>query len=291
MQIVIFGTGAMACLFGARLAAVADVMLVDNWMEAIDTIRQRGILIEGSNGTQSVRVSAQTFDSPPVPADLVLVLVKSWQTEQVAIHLEPYLKPEGMALSLQNGLGNVEMLGSRAFPGSTAEGATLLDPGHVKEGGTGPTYAAVPGRVVEVLRRAGFDCHSCDREDTESLLWGKLCVSCGINALTAILRIENGKLLERSGARDLMARAAEECAAVARAKGIRIPFSDAAKRVAEVAERTAGNISSMYQDVLRGAPTECDAIYGAVVREARTQGMDVPVNDILWKLMKAIRLQ
>jgi len=291
MRVVLFGTGAMACLFGARLACAAEVTLVGTWTEAIDAIRERGILLEDSQGTQSIHVQAQSFDSPPVPADLVLVLVKSWQTERVVPYLEKYLGSEGIALSLQNGLGNVDMLGSRAFQGSTAEGATLLGPGHVKEGGSGPTYVVAPGWVVELLRQAGFESHQCDREDADGLLWGKLSISCGINALTAILRIVNGELLERSGARDLMVRAAEECAAVARDKGIRIPFSDTAARVKEVAWSTARNKSSMYQDVLRGAPTECDAIYGAVVCEAKLRGVDVPVNNILWKLMRAITLQ
>ena len=291
MRVVLFGTGAMACLFGARLAGAADVTLVGTWSEAIDAIREQGILLENAHGTQSVHVQAQSFDSPPVSADLVLVLVKSWQTRQVAPYLEQYLSSDGLAISLQNGLGNVEILGSRAFPGSTAEGATLLGPGHVKEGGGGPTYAVAPGWVIELLQKAGFECHQCDSEDAEGLLWDKLCISCGINALTAILRIANGELLERSGARDLMIRAAEECAAVARDKGIRIPFSDMAARVQAVAWSTARNKSSMYQDLLRGAPTECDAIYGTVVCEAKLRGVDVPVNNILWKLMRAITLR
>ena len=85
-----------------------------------------------------------------------------------------------------------------------------------------------------------------------------------------------------------MIRAAEECAEVARAGGIRIPFSDTAAHVKDVARRTGDNMSSMYQDVLRGAPTECDAIYGAVVKAADLHGVAVPVNSILWKLMRAM---
>jgi 2-dehydropantoate 2-reductase len=291
MQIVLFGAGAMACLFGARMAGIADVTLVDTWKEGVAAIRQRGITIEERDGTRSVRARARLLDEPAAPAELALVLMKAWQTEQLASRLEQYLRPNGLAISLQNGIGNVELLGNRAFPGSTSEGATLLAPGHVRAAGAGTTHMVAPEWVIRLFLDSGFESYRCSPQEAQGLLWGKLCINCGINALTAILRVPNGELLERPEARELMVLAAEECAAVARAKGIRIPFSDPADRVREVARSTAGNKSSMFQDILRGAPTECDAIYGTVVREAELHGVDVPVNRLLWKIMRAIRIQ
>jgi len=286
--VVIFGTGAMSCLFASRLSGVADVTLIGTWAEAITAIRERGILIEDTRESRAVRVRADYIGtSSPAPANLLIVLVKSWQTEQVARHLTAYLDPEGLAISLQNGLGNLEMLGERAFPGSTAEGATLLGPGHVRAGGCGPTHVVAPEWVVELLRASGFESYQCSPGEAEGLLWGKLSISCGINALTALLRVPNGELLKMPDAADLMVRAAEECADVGRAKGIVLPFADAAVRVREVAARTAANRSSMLQDILRGAPTECDAINGAVVREGARAGVPTPVNDVLWRLMRS----
>ena len=144
-----------------------------------------------------------------------------------------------------------------------------------------------PGWVVDLLGSAGFEAHRCDPSEAESLLWGKLVVSCGINALTALLRIPNGELVARPDAADLMVRAAVECAAVACAKGIELPFSDPAERIKDVARRTASNKSSMLQDVLRGAPTECEAINGAVMREGIRLGVPTPINEVLWRLMRA----
>jgi 2-dehydropantoate 2-reductase len=144
-----------------------------------------------------------------------------------------------------------------------------------------------PDWVIDLLQGGGFESYRCSREEADRLLWGKLCVSCGINALTGLLRVVNGDLLERPEASELMIRAAEECACVARAKGIRLPFLDAGQRAKEVARQTARNKSSMYQDFLRGAPTECDWIYGPVVREAERLHVDVPVTTILWKLVRA----
>jgi 2-dehydropantoate 2-reductase len=291
MRVLLFGAGAMSCLFGARLAPSADVTLVDSWKEGIDAIRNNGILLEDAGGKRAVAVRAEYLGMPLKPFDLALVLVKSWQTAEISKYLPGYLTPEGIAISLQNGLGNAEQLGANAFPGATAEGATLLGPGHVKAGGSGPTQIVAPAWVVDLLKSSGFEAYACDSKQARSLLWGKLSVSCGINALTALLRISNGELLKRPAASDLLARAVLECAAVARAAGIDLPFAEPVSYTKEVAERTAANKSSMLQDILRGAPTECDAINGAVAREGARLGVPAPVNEILWQLVLAAASQ
>jgi 2-dehydropantoate 2-reductase len=287
MQVALFGSGAMACLFAGRMSDAARVTVIDNWREGVAAIRECGIVLEDSSGARTNPVKAESLGNAPVPADLAIVLVKSWQTAEVATHLPRYLNPDAVAISLQNGLGNIEILGARAFPGSTAEGATMLGPGHVRAGGSGPTHVVAPEWVVELFRSAGFECYGCKPEEAESLLWGKLAVSCGINALTALLRVPNGELLNRPNAADLMIRASEECAAVAHAKGIRLPFADPGARVREVAGKTAANNSSMLQDLLRGAQTECDAINGAIVAEGKRVGIPTPVNEFLWQLVQA----
>ena len=291
MRVLLFGAGSMACLFGARLAPAADVTLIDTWKEGIDAIRKNGILLEDANGKRTVSVHAEYLGTPLEPFDLAFVLIKSWQTGFIAKYLPGYLKPEGLAISLQNGLGNVEQLGAKAFPGTTAEGATLLGPGQVKAGGSGPTHIVAPAWVVDLLKSAGFEAYACNTNKAVSLLWGKLSVSCGINALTALLRIPNGELLKRPAATELMIRAVLECVAVARAAGIVLPYADAVSYAKEIAERTAANQSSMFQDIFRGAPTECDAINGAIVRAGTRLGVATPVNEILWQLVMAAGAQ
>ena len=289
MQLSILGTGAMACLFGARLAAVADVTLVGTWAEGLAALEEHGILVEGSSGDSStIPVRAARLGADIPPASLVLVLVKAWQTESVAGHLDSLLTPTGIALTLQNGIGNLEKLGPRAHLGVTTQGATLLGPGRVRPGGAGPTHVAGPEWVVELLQRAGFEAHQTGAAQVDGLVWGKLAVNCGINALTALLRVPNGELLARPDAAQLMERAAAECAAVAGAKNIQLPFTDPAARVREVAQKTAVNRSSMFQDILRGAPTEIEAINGAVAREGESLGVPAPVNETLWRLVKAL---
>ncbi|MDR1727636.1 MAG: 2-dehydropantoate 2-reductase [Acidobacteriota bacterium] len=298
MNVTFFGTGAMASLFAARfaLAGVAEVSVVGTWGEAVAAMRRDGIRIEDASGVRVAGVRAAFPDEAVPRADLAVVLVKSWQTPRVAGCLGGKLKPGGVALTLQNGLGNVEALGVRAWAGVTSEGATSLAPGVVAHRGAGETCVAAPDgshagltadAVAGLFRRAGFAARACSPERAEGLVWGKLAVNCGINALTALCGATNGELLHRRASAALMERAASECAAVARARGIALPFDDAAAAVRAVARRTAGNRSSMLQDVARGAQTECDAINGAVAREGRRLGVPVPVNEALWRMMLA----
>jgi 2-dehydropantoate 2-reductase len=127
-------------------------------------------------------------------------------------------------------------------------------------------------------------------EDAQSLIWGKLVINAAINPLTALLRIPNGELLAHRSARDLMRALASEAAQVAEAEKVHLPFPDSVIAAEEVAIKTAANHSSMLQDVLRGAPTEIDAICGAVVKAGQKHNIDTPVNWACWKLVSALRI-
>lgn len=285
MHLTLLGTGAMACLFGAKLSRAATVTLVGTWPAGLVALQTRGIELDG----QLYPVSAARLGEAVAPADLVLVLVKAWQTERLAPYLPALLKPEGLVLSLQNGVGHLEKLGPRAHGGVVIGGATLLGPGRARSGGAEPVvHLAAPAWVVELFQRAGFETYPADNLD--SLIWSKLVVNCGLNPLTALLRVPNGELLNRPAAAQLLEQAACECAAVARALGLTLPFADPAAHVRAVAQRTAANHSSMFQDIQRGAPTEIDALTGAVVETGQRLGVPTPVNAVLWKLVKASTL-
>jgi 2-dehydropantoate 2-reductase len=291
--VLVVGSGAMACLFAARLAGVTEVTLLGSWTAGLDAIRERGIRIEKDGETEVARVNVASRPEDVGHMRHALVLVKSWQTVEAARRLQACLESDGVALTLQNGLGNLDILqqalgAERAAQGITMCGATLVRPGHVRWGGAGPTILARHprlGGLLDVLRRAGFDPETQD--DMQAVVWGKLAVNAGINPLAALLGLSNGDLVGRPDARRLMQTAAAEVQAVALALGIQLPYADAAERVVQVAERTAGNTSSMLQDMRRGAPTEIDAISGAVADRARRSGRAALVNETLWRLVRA----
>ncbi|MGH2626365.1 MAG: ketopantoate reductase family protein [Anaerolineales bacterium] len=293
-SILIVGTGAMACLFGGRLAPHADVTLLGTWPEGVQALRRDGIRLETEAGESRHRIRVTSNPADVVGVRHALVLVKSWQTRRAARQLADCLAPEGVVLTLQNGLGNldvlVQVLGSdRAALGVTTSGATLLGPGRARAGGAGPVYLAPHPRLVpiaDLLRASGFAVE--EAPDVEGLLWGKLAVNAAINPLTALLQVPNGELLERPHARELMAAAAMEVADVAAAMGIDLPMGRPDEQGLEVARRTAANRSSMLQDVARQAPTEIDAICGAVVDFGRRKGVATPVNFALWSMVRAL---
>lgn len=221
------------------------------------------------------------------------MLVKSWQTPRAAKQLSRALSPQGIALTLQNGLGNAEILrealgSERAAQGVTTYGATLLGPGLVRPGGNGTISVQQHPRLaplVEVLRNAGLIVQEV--ADLSRLVWGKLAINVGINPLTALLEVQNGLLLESPDAAAVMVQAAEEAAQVAARQGIHLDYADPGEAVKSVAQATSQNLSSMLQDIKRGAPTEIDALCGEVVRRAVSSGLTAPINQLLYQLVKA----
>ena len=299
MKFLVVGPGAMGCLFAARLSKAGfDVTLLDYVVERAEKITEQGIMVQGVTGQYSVKVPTVTEDIPSTP-DLVLICVKSYKTRQASETIKPGLPPEAMVVTLQNGLGNVEILEQvfgkdRILGGVTSEGATLLGPGNIRHAGQGETIIGPGGdpdspaeKLVSAFNEAGFKTKSID--SVKDLIWGKLIINVGINALTAITRLKNGRLPETRGTRLIMEEAVKEAVAVAEAKNIQLPYPDPLSRVMEVCEATAGNIASMLQDVLKETETEVDAINGAIVREGEALGISTPVNRTLTSLVHAIQ--
>jgi 2-dehydropantoate 2-reductase len=297
------GAGAMGSLFGGLLGrAGQEVWLVDGWREQVDALNGGGLRIEDHSGCLGqgeivVRVAATTDPGEVEPVDCVVFFVKSYDTEAAARWARPLFGPETVALTLQNGLGNVEqlerVLGSgRVLAGATSCGATLLGPGRIRFAGCGPTTVGeledrvTPRveRIAAALAAAGLPTEVS--ANIKSVIWGKILINVGINALTALTGLTNGGLLEHAETREVMRAAVTEATTVALARNIRGLRSDPVAHVEEVAARTAANRSSMLQDVERGRRTEIEAINGSIVREAAVAGLSAPVNMVLTALVK-----
>lgn len=297
--ILIVGSGALGCLFAARLSAAGHpVSMLGTWPQGLAAIQQRGVtLVAADGGRQSFPVQVSADPTDFLGARQALVLVKAWQTERAAGQLFDALAVDGLALTLQNGLGNREQLAARlgaerVATGVITTGATLLGPGEVRWAGEGQiTLGSHPGlgSLPMTLKTAGFAVETV--ADVNSVAWSKLVINAAINPITALLGVPNGELLERRTARALSAALAAEVAAVAAKKGIALNFTDPAAAAESVALRTTANLSSMLQDVRRGAPTEIDAICGEVVRAGRESGVPTPVNEVMWQLVSALRGQ
>lgn len=299
-SILIAGSGAMACLFAARLSAAGyPVNILGEWAAGLEALQRRGVILASSSSAGDAAETRYAVRASSDPQDfagarLALVLVKSYQTQRTAQMLKACLHKQGLALTLQNGLGNREILAEalgaqRVALGVTTAGATLLEPGRVRSGGEGVITVGEHDRLaplLQALTQAGFAVEQ--DPDPDALLWGKLVVNAAINPLTALLNVPNGELLRRPTARLLMASLAREAAAVAAAQGLRLRYLDPVAEAEHVAERTASNRSSMLQDISRGRRTEIDAICGAIARAGEQADQPAPLNQAMYLLVKAM---
>lgn len=301
MNIAIVGPGAIGLLLAGYLQkSNASVTLVDNLPERAALLNRKGVRWEGADEDFHFNVPVTVGLKDPGRTDLAILCVKAYHTDAAARELSE-AGYTGPVMTLQNGVGNVEIIGrnlsqSPLIAGVTSEGANLVDDCHVRHAGKGKTlFGAIergrPGReflseLVSVMRSAGLDAELSD--DPQSLIWSKLLVNAGINALTAICGVSNGRLLEMDPARSIMADLVLEGWEVLLRKKIKPVYEDPVARVEEVCRLTAANYSSMYMDMKEGRQTEIDFINGAIVREGAALGLPCPRNDMVTKIVRSL---
>ena len=287
MNVVVFGAGSLGSLIGGLLAREHAVTLVGRDPH-VSAVAADGLRVSGEC---EFTVDPAATTTVPDAADLAVVTVKAYDTDAAAAALDDC--DIGACLSLQNGMGNEATLAERlectVLAGTCTYGARLVEPGHVactgvgevalgpREGGRSVAADAVGERVGI----AGVELAVAD--DMPRRLWEKLAVNAGINAATALARVENGALVD-GPAESVAVAAAREVARVAREAGVGLTDERAVDRVASVATDTATNRSSMLQDVDAVSRTEVDAINGYVVDRAESP---VPVNETLAALVRA----
>jgi 2-dehydropantoate 2-reductase len=307
MKIVIVGAGAMGCLFAAFLSkskpacrqAGEEVWLLDKDKDRAARINQQGIIIEGVSGDWQASVKATADVKEIEKADLLIICVKSYDTKAAITGIKSLVSDDTSVLTLQNGIGNIELIGEawgaqRVMGGITNMGATLLDVGHIRHAGKGETVIGrIDGKIPveirfirEIFNKVGIETRIS--RDIKGFLWSKLLINAGINAITAITRLKNGSLLDFEGTRKILRMAVTEGIKVAKRKRIKLIYDDPLAKVEAVCEATQDNVSSMLQDVLKKKRTEIDFINGVIVRQGQEMGIPVPVNSLLLDLVKTI---
>ncbi|MBL0700040.1 MAG: 2-dehydropantoate 2-reductase [Desulfosarcina sp.] len=300
MKIAVIGAGAMGSIFGAMLSGAADVFLIDPFEEHVKEINSKGLIIAYNDDSKKKYNITACTDTSIIKSkvELAIIFTKSYATAQAAMTALSILDERGLVLTLQNGLGNLEIIAGivgddRAVAGVTSHGGTMVSPGFVKHAGTGHTHIAgnqrnlgAVNRVVETFNSAGIETDISGNLD--GLIWGKLIINVGINALAAILKVENGFLGKTVEVENLMARAVWEAVNIADALNIKLPYENPLEQVKKVCRNTAGNRASMLQDILKGARTEVGVINGAIVEKGREMGLPTPYNIFLSEIIEAL---
>jgi 2-dehydropantoate 2-reductase len=298
MKVAVMGAGAVGSYIGAMLArAKHDVTLIAR-PQHVDAIKKHGLLFNGRDFHGSVPVRATTEAAGVEGADIVLLCVKSGDTEAAGRAMAPHLKPDATVLCLQNGVDNPERLQATikqvAIPVAVYVATEMAGPGHVRHKGRGDLIIGPSPASADIARQfsdAAIPTTVSDNVIGE--LWVKLILNCVYNALSAVSQLPYGPLFKVEGVSDVAEDVIGECVAVAGSLGIPIPGN-----ISDIVLALAGTMPEQYsstaQDLARGKPTEIDYLNGHVVRKGAELGISTPVNlalQVMVKLREAHRLQ
>jgi 2-dehydropantoate 2-reductase len=292
----------MGCLLAAMLYKQdCPVSILDYRPDRAERLKKAGIQVMSSKEAWTAFPNVTAEPESFGVQDWVIVFVKATQTADAVKRIGPLIGPGTLVVSLQNGLGHESTLSEIVKPeqialGITAQGATLLNEGHVRHAGSGPTMLGLVSHNPEardrlislatLLNNAGWPSQVI--EDIYPHIWRKLIVNVGINALTALSGLTNGKLPQYPESLRLQELAVAEAWKLSLKKGITLGLSleKALDMVNSVCKATAKNRSSMLQDRIKNRPTEIDYINGAITRMGKKFGVATPVNEALTLLVR-----
>lgn len=300
MRIVVLGAGAMGCLFGGLLhEAGCVVSLVDVSPAQIDAINNDGLLLERDGQARRILVAAGRAADVTDAPDLVILFTKTLHSEAALESARGFIGAGTVLLSLQNGLGNEEIMArfvprDRIVQGVTTFPADLVAPGHVRSLGSGHTQIMSLDGVVtsdleeirRVLDAAGLRCEIST--GVVAAIWEKVAFNAALNTLTAVTGMCIGSIADSPEATDLVRRIAEEVVEVAAGKGIAARRETVLETIAGALAAHRDHQPSMLQDMVARRPTEVDSLNGAVVREAHALGLRVPFTEALYLLVRTL---
>ncbi|HYD48703.1 MAG TPA: 2-dehydropantoate 2-reductase [Terriglobales bacterium] len=315
-RILVAGAGALGSVFGGFLQRDGHAVTLLGRREHLQAISRSGLHLEGLWGDHCVRGFELCSDPPRGRCfDAILVTVKSYDTAAVGRQVAPLLAADGVMISLQNGLGNVETLlaavgEDRVLGGRVIFGAVLPEPGRARvtvfaeptllgawpiwEEAIGATRwprqaAAQAEQWAGVIARAGVPCQAS--ADVRAALWAKVFYNAALNPLGALLRVHYGALGEQADTRAIMDGIIDEAFAIAQREGVPLRWQSAAAYrelfYGQLVPSTYRHRSSMLQDLERGRRTEIEAINGALWRYAAAHAMNAPFNELITRLIRA----
>jgi 2-dehydropantoate 2-reductase len=301
MNIVIVGAGAIGSLFGALLAKKNTVVLVGRAAH-ITAIQHHDLNITGKTHLHVKLSAVESIKDVSISADLIILTMKSYDTEMAIKQIVPLIQDETAVMSLQNGLGNIEKMERRfgrdkILVGTTTHGAIFSNPGVIKHTGRGKTilgtYDGSQSKgletIVHLFNEAGIETQTSD--DIMKEIWAKVIINSCINPLTAFFNCKNGYLLENPLLEKIVEIICKESTCIAQAEGISLSNLDMIQRTKEVIKDTAKNYSSMLQSVQQGKKTEIESINGKLIRIGKQHRIDTSLNKILVNLITSLNTE
>ena len=292
MKTAVMGAGAVGCYYGGMLARAGNPVTLIARAQHVQAVQRAGLRLETKSFDAFVAMQASPDASAVRGAKLVLFCVKSTDTESAGAAMAPFLEPDAVVLSLQNGVDNAErlqaLLRQPVVPAVVYVATEMAGPGHVKHHGRGELVIGPTPTSAELMAEfAKAQVPVQVSDNIAGALWAKLIVNCAYNAVSAIAQQPYGRMVQGVGVKGVMQDAVRECIAVAAAMGVTLPDAtwDSVERISAAMPT---QYSSTAQDLARGKPTEIDHLNGYVVSRGEQHGVPTPVNRALHALVKLL---
>jgi 2-dehydropantoate 2-reductase len=290
-RVAVVGAGAVGCYFGGMLARGGVPVTLIGRAYHVEAINRDGLYLERSDFQGFIRVQADTHIEAVSDATIVLLCVKTTDTETAASEIAPHLGFDTLLVSFQNGVDNVARIqrvtAINAIPAVVYVAVAMNGPGRVKHSGRGDIVVGHLPRLENVCKAAGIPCRISNNVAGE--LWTKLILNCAYNAISALTQSTYLPLKESPLIRDVMKEVITEVIAVATASGISLASAEELMEAAlKLADSMPTATSSTEQDIGRGRPTEIDSLNGYVARRGKQLGIPTPVNATLHALIKIL---
>jgi 2-dehydropantoate 2-reductase len=298
-KVAVVGAGAVGCYFGGMLARGGVPVTLIGRPAHMEAIARDGLLLEGLRIHDRIPLAASADIEQVRDAQVVLLCVKTVDSERAAREMHPFLGAAAAVLSFQNGVDNVDRIyaatGIRAIPVAVYVAAAMTGPGHVTHTGRGDLVvghrAGWPRQpdlepLAALFEYGEIRCRISDSIETD--LWSKMAMNCAYNAISALTRARYGRIIGFEPLRVAMQRAIAETVAVAHAEGVSLSEAALVEAAYQLGEAMRGALSSTAQDIFRGKPTEIDSLNGFVSRRGAAWGIPTPVNDTLAALIRLL---
>jgi 2-dehydropantoate 2-reductase len=305
MRIAVYGCGGVGAYFGGRLAQIGQDVTFIARNESLAAMRSRGLKVGSIAGDfilDRVKVTSNPADVGIV--DYVLCCVKAWQVTAAARAMQPMIGPDTLVVPLQNGVEAPAQLGSVLDPANVLGGLCAIvafqaSPGHIKHTGANPLIRFGhldnrPDPRVNALSEIFNHCSGVKSSIPENIvvaMWQKFMLITPWSGLGAVSRAPIGVLLEQPETRELLSEAAQEIHRLGLALGVPLPDDSVAKTMETLEGITPNSTTSMQRDLVRGKPSELDALSGAVVRLAYEAGIDTPINRFMLYSLRSLELR
>jgi 2-dehydropantoate 2-reductase len=302
MKVAILGAGAMGSWFGGKLALGGhDVSLLTTNEAHREAVDAHGLTLKSGDQSWCVRLPIMDPSDYAETPDAVLLFTKSFQSDEALSAIADSFGETTQVLSLQNGLGNAEVIArylplERIMVGVTMMPIDRIAPGVVESTGHGESWFHYAlkreSEFVDALEKAFVDAGLEVRLDADihRRIWSKVAFNAGMNAICALVHGTPGTIHDSPGAQALVNDVAREVATVAAAEGLDLDLDAISRTIDFACTRHRDHKPSMRQDLLEGKRTEVDAINGAVVAAGKRLGVPTPLNDILTTLVKVAEI-